>query len=102
MKILNFNWEAFDPKGGLRYAFGVAIVIAASLVIEFPWFACGTSALLVWLVNVPGPRTARLKGMAIHALANERTIAEIIGVVFAGFTVSMREGLSRRFNKQSA
>jgi hypothetical protein len=68
MKILNFNWAAFDPKGGLKYAVGVAIVIAASLVIEFPWFACGTSALLVWLTNVPGPRSAQLKGMASYII----------------------------------
>ena len=66
MKILNFNWAAFDPKGGLKYAVGVAIVIAASLIIEFPWFACGTSALLVWLTNVPGARSAQLKGMAVY------------------------------------
>jgi hypothetical protein len=66
MKILNFNWEAFNPKSGLKYTIGVAIVIAASLVVEFPWFACGTSALLVWLVNVPGPRSARLKGIGIY------------------------------------
>jgi hypothetical protein len=66
MKILNFNWAAFNPKGGFKYTVGVAIVIAASLVIEFPWFACGTSALLVWLTNVPGPRSAQLKGMAIY------------------------------------
>ena len=66
MKILNFNWAAFDPKGGSKYAIGVAIVIVASLVVEFPWFACGTSALLVWLTNVPGPRSAQFKGMAIY------------------------------------
>jgi hypothetical protein len=66
MKVLNFNWEAFNPKSGLKYTIGVAIVIAASLVVEFPWFACGTSALLVWLVNVPGPRSARLKGIGIY------------------------------------
>jgi hypothetical protein len=81
-KILNFNWAAFDPKGGLKYAFGVAIIIAASLVIEFPWFACGTSALLVWLVNVPGPRSARLKGIAIYIGIGAALIA--LGYVLAG------------------
>jgi len=82
MKILNLNWAAFDPKGGLKYAIGVAIVIAASLVVEFPWMACGTSALLIWLVNVPGPRSARLKGMAIYIGIGALLVG--LGFVLAG------------------
>jgi len=82
MHILSFNWAAFDPKGGLKYTVGVAIVIAASLVIEFPWFACGVSALLVWLVNVPGPRPARLKGMAIYIGIGALLVG--LGYVLAG------------------
>lgn len=79
MKILSFNRAGFDPKAGLKYAIGVAIVIALSLVIEFPWMACGTAALLVWLVNVPGPRSARLKGMAIYIVLG----ALLVGLGFA-------------------
>jgi hypothetical protein len=82
MHILKFNWAAFDPKGGLKYAIGVAIVIVASLIVEFPWFACGVSALLIWLVNVPGPRSARLKGMAIYIGIGAVLIA--LGYVLAG------------------
>lgn len=82
MHILSFTWAAFDPKSGLKYALGVAIVIAASLVIEFPWFACGVSAMLVWLVNVPGPRPARLKGMAIYIVIGAALIG--LGYVLAG------------------
>ena len=82
MKILNFNRAAFDPKGGLKYAIGVAIVIAASLVVEFPWMACGTSALLLWLVNVPGPRSDRLKGMVIYIGLGAALVG--LGFVLAG------------------
>ena len=42
-----------------------------------------------------------LETEAFHALANERIVAEIIGVVLAGIAVSMREGLSRKFEKQT-
>ena len=82
MHILKFNWAAFDPKGGFKYAVGVAIVIAASLVIEFPWFACGVSALLVWLVNVPGPRSDSFKGMVIYIGIGAVLIG--LGYVLAG------------------
>lgn len=82
MHILDFNWSAFDPKTGLKYTLGVAIVIAASLVIEFPWFACGVSALLVWLTNVPGPRSARLKGMAVYIIIGALLVG--LGYVLAG------------------
>ncbi len=54
MKILNFNWAAMDVKAGIKYATGVSIVIALSLVIEFSWFAVGCSAVLTWLTNIPG------------------------------------------------
>jgi hypothetical protein len=82
MHILNFNRAAFDPKAGLKYMLGVAIVIAASLVIEFPWFACGVSALLIWLTNVPGPRSARLKGMATYIVIGALLVG--LGFVLAG------------------
>ena len=82
MKILNFNMAAFNAKAGLKYAIGVAIVIALSMVIEFPWMACGTAALLVWLTNVPGPRSARLKGMAIYIVLGAMLVG--LGFVLAG------------------
>ena len=82
MHILSFNWAAFDPKSGFKYTIGVAIVIAASLIIEFPWFACGVSALLVWLVNVPGPRSARFTGMAVYIVIAAALIG--LGYVLAG------------------
>jgi hypothetical protein len=79
MKILNFNWEALDVRGGVKYAIGVAIVIAFSLVIEFSWVAVGMSALLAWLINVPGPRRDRLNGIVIYIVAG----AALIGLVYA-------------------
>ncbi len=30
MKILKFNWQAYDPVGGVKYVIGIAIVIALS------------------------------------------------------------------------
>ena len=75
MKILNFNWAAMDVKAGIKYATGVSIVIALSLVIEFSWFAVGVSAMLTWLTNIPGPRRDRLIGVVIFIA---------IGAVLAG------------------
>jgi hypothetical protein len=66
MKILNFNWSALDVQGGIKYAIGVTIVIALSLFIEFSWTAVGMSALLTWLVNVPGPRRERFTNMILY------------------------------------
>ncbi len=43
---------------------GVIIVMLLAALIDFSWFAVGLSALLTWLVNVPGPRRDRLKGIA--------------------------------------
>ena len=79
MKVLNFNWAALDVRGGVKYAIGVAIVIAFSLVIEFSWVAVGMSALLAWLINVPGPRRDRLNGIMIYIVAG----AALIGLVYA-------------------
>jgi hypothetical protein len=79
MKVLNFNWAALDVRGGVKYAIGVAIVIAFSLVIEFSWVAVGMSALLAWLINVPGPRRDRLNGIIIYIVAG----AALIGLVYA-------------------
>lgn len=79
MKILNFNWATLDVRGGVKYAIGVTIVIALSLVIEFSWMAVGLSALLAWLVNVPGPRRDRLKGVVIYIVVG----AALIGLVYA-------------------
>jgi hypothetical protein len=79
MKILNFNWAAVDVKGGVKYTIGVAIVIAFSLAIEFSWVAVGMSALLAWLVNVPGPRRERLSNIVIFIVAG----AVLIGLAWA-------------------
>lgn len=79
MKLLNFNWDALDVRGGVKYTIGVAIVIALSLVIEFSWLAAGISALLAWLVNVTGPRRERLSNIAIFIVVG----AALIGLVWA-------------------
>ncbi len=79
MKLLNFNWDALDVRGGVKYTIGVAIVIALSLVIEFSWLAVGISALLAWLVNVTGPRRERLSNIAIFIVVG----AALIGLVWA-------------------
>jgi hypothetical protein len=79
MKILNFDWTALDVRGGVNYAIGVSIVIAFSMVVDFSWFAVGLSALLAWLVNVPGPRRDRLKGIVVYIVAG----AGLIGLVYA-------------------
>ena len=41
-----------------------------------------------------------LDGEAGHAIANERIVAEFIGVVLAGIAVSLREVLARKFSSQ--
>jgi hypothetical protein len=79
MKFLNFNWDAVDVKGGLKYTIGVAIVIAFSLIIDFSWVAVGMSALLAWLVNVPGPRRERLSNIVIFIGVG----AALIGLAWA-------------------
>lgn len=79
MKILNFDWTRLDVRGGVNYTIGVSIVIALSLVIDFSWFAVGLSALLAWLVNVPGPRRDRLNGIVIYMVAG----GALIGLVYA-------------------
>jgi hypothetical protein len=78
MKILHFNWRALDVAGGVKYAIGVTIVIALSLLIEFSWVAVGMSALLAWLVNVPGPRSERLKNITLFIVIG----AALIGLVW--------------------
>ena len=37
--------------------------------IDFSWFAAGLSALLTWLMNVPGPRRDRFTGIVIYIAA---------------------------------
>jgi hypothetical protein len=41
-----------------------------------------------------------LEGEAGHAIANERIVAELIGVVIAGIAVSLREVMARKFGEQ--
>ena len=69
MKILQFNWEAFDAVAGLKYVTGVAIMLALSAVIDFHWFAAGLSALLAWLTNLPGDYRKRSLGVLLAVLA---------------------------------
>lgn len=78
MRILNFEWAALDVRGGVKYAIGVTIVIALSMVVQFSWFAVGLSALLTWLVNVPGPKRERLRGVVIFIVLG----AALIGLVY--------------------
>jgi hypothetical protein len=79
MKILHFNWAALDISGGVKYAIGVTVVIALSLFIEFSWTAVGMSALLTWLVNVPGPRRERFKNIVLFIIIG----AALIGLAWA-------------------
>ena len=67
MKLLRFNWQAYDPIGGMKYVTGVVIIIALSKVFpDFPWFATGLSAALAWLTTtIPGRRADRLLGALI-------------------------------------
>ena len=67
MKLLRFNWQAYDPIGGMKYVAGVVIIIALSKVFpDFPWFATGLSAALAWLTTtIPGRRADRLLGALI-------------------------------------
>jgi hypothetical protein len=72
----------------------------------------GASFLLVTLMNVNAAPMVfffvlpyslvwgMLDGEAGHVIANERLIAELIGVVLAGIAVSMRGGLERKFSGQ--
>jgi hypothetical protein len=79
MKILNFNWAALDVRGGVKYTIGVSIVIALSLVIQFSWMAVGLSALLAWLVNVPGPRRERLTNIILFIVVGAALIGLVLG-----------------------
>jgi hypothetical protein len=79
MKILHFDWKALDVRGGAKYSIGVGIVIVLSMIVNFSWFAVGLSALLAWLVGVPGPRRDRLNGIMIYIVAG----AGLIGLVYA-------------------
>jgi hypothetical protein len=79
MKILHHNWDGLDVSGGVKYAIGVSIVIALSLFIEFSWTAVGLSALLTWLVNVPGPRRERFKNIVLFIVIG----AALIGLAWA-------------------
>ena len=47
----------------MKYVAGVAIMLALSAVVEFPWFAAGLSALLAWLTNLPGTYRVRILGV---------------------------------------
>jgi hypothetical protein len=64
----------------VRYAIGVTLVIALSLVMDFSWFAAGLSAMLTWLVNVPGPRRERLSGIVTYI---------VIGVILVGLVYAL-------------
>jgi hypothetical protein len=68
MKILRFNWQAYDPIGGMKYATGVVVIIALSMIFpDFPWFATGLSAALAWLpTTIPGRRGDRILGALIY------------------------------------
>jgi hypothetical protein len=71
MKILRFNWQAYDPVGGMKYVAGVVVIIALSKVFpDFPWFATGLSAALAWLTTtVPGRRGDRILGALAFIVA---------------------------------
>jgi len=78
MKILCCDWTSLNVKGGLKYMMGIIIVMALSMIIEFSWLMVGLSALLTWLVNVPGSRRDRAKGIGIYMVIG----AVLIGLVY--------------------
>jgi len=80
MKILRFNWKAYDPVGGRKYLAGVVVVLVLSMIFPgFPWFATFISGALAWLTTtVPGRRGGRLLGvLAFLVLA-----AALIGMAY--------------------
>jgi len=83
MKILRFNWQAYDPVGGMKYVAGVVVIIALSKIFPgFPWFATGVAAVLAWLpATIPGRRSDRILSIAIF-------------IVFAGALVGLAHLLS--------
>jgi hypothetical protein len=78
MKILRFNWQAYDPVGGVKYVMGIITVLALSTVFDFPWFATGLSAALAWLTTLPGRRSDRVLGVFIYIVA----AAALIGLAY--------------------
>ena len=78
MKILRFNWKAYDPVGGGKYLAGVVFVLILSMIFPgFPWFATFISGALAWLTTtVPGRRGGRILG----ALAFLVFAAALIGL----------------------
>jgi len=50
----------------MKYVTGVAIMLALTAVVDFPWFAAGLSALLAWLTNLPGAFRERFLGVLIY------------------------------------
>lgn len=66
MKILHFNWEAFDTVAGIKYVTGVVIMLALTAIVDFLWFAAGLSALLAWFTNLPGSDRVRILGVLMY------------------------------------
>lgn len=89
MKILNFNWDAINVRGGTKYAIAVTIVVVLSLYIDFPWMAVGTSALLAWII--PGEGRDRLVGIAIYIVGGVALtfLVAAIGGTYWPWLVSM-------------
>lgn len=61
--VLHFNWAAFDPAAGVKYAIGVVLVYALAHAFGGSWFVAGIGALLAWFTDVPGTRMQRVLGI---------------------------------------
>jgi hypothetical protein len=90
----------------LGYLFGNALAVEVTVWLVASFMLVATmsvnAAPMVFFFVLPFTLAwGTLETEAFHELGNERIVAEIIGVVLAGIAVSMREGLSRIFVKQT-
>jgi hypothetical protein len=91
LQILRFDWGEFDARAGWRYAFGVALVIVLSELVDFPWLGAGISALLVALINLPGPRRERIRGILAYIVLGAGLVglAHLLGGTYWPWLVAM-------------
>ena len=91
LEILRFDWGEFDARAGWRYAFGVALVIVLSELVDFPWLGAGISALLVALINLPGPRRKRIRGILAYIVLGAGLVglAHLLGGTYWPWLVAM-------------
>ncbi len=67
-ELIQFNWKAFDPVSGAKFAIGVVVLMAFQNLTGETWMITGLVALFAWMANVPGPLKDRIGGMVGFAL----------------------------------